>query len=238
MKLELTPRLLILAASIAGLVACDSTKRVQEEKQDIAQEQNEAQKERADLAREQHQERVDLNQKTGQEIAEERRDLAAAEHDQGAPLKNDAVREQRDVERELGARNEKVNELDQKQAKERADLAKDQRAERVEQREDLADARRDLNQERAEIVKDSREELRDLDQRAEKLRQKVETATPETKSQVTTALSGFPTERKAVERDIESITTVQEANLKRAKDKLKKELSSLDKRLDRAESYN
>jgi len=52
MKVELTPRLLILAASIAGFVACDNAaKRVQEERHDIVQEQNEANKERADLAR-------------------------------------------------------------------------------------------------------------------------------------------------------------------------------------------
>jgi len=87
-------------------------------------------------------------------------------------------------------------------------------------------------------VKDSRDELRDLDERAQKLRVKTETASPETRTQVTSALSGFPSERKSVERDIEAINTVQEANLKRAKDKVKKELGSLDKRLDRAESYD
>lgn len=237
MKVELTPRLLILAASIAGLVACDNAKRVQEEKQDIVQEQNEATKERADLARDQYQERVDLNRKTGHDIAEEQRDLAKAENDQGAPMKNDPAAEARDVDHAVGQRNEKMAELNRDQAKERANLAKDQAEERQDKREDLAAARRDLNEERAETVKDSRDELRDLDQRAEKVRTKTETATPETKSQVTTALSGFPTERRAVERDIDALTTVQEANFKRAKDKVKKELSSLDKRLDRAESH-
>jgi hypothetical protein len=239
MKVELTPRLLILAASIAGLVACDNAaKRVQEEKQDIVHEQNEATKERADLARKQQEERVDLNRKTEHDIAEEQRDLAKAQADQGAPMKNNPSTEAREVDRAVDKRNEEVAELHQKQAKERANLAKDQAEERKDQREDLAEARRDLNQERAEIVKDSREELRDLDQRAEKLRAKTETATPETKSQVTSALAGFPSERRTVERDIDSLNTVQEANLKRAKDKVKKELSSLDKRLDRAESMN
>jgi DNA repair exonuclease SbcCD ATPase subunit len=239
MKVELTPRLLILAAAIAGFSACDNAgKRVQEEKQDIAQEQQEAEKARAELAREQREERADLNRKTQNEVAEEHKDLAQAERGQGAPLQNDPARERNDVDRELAARGEKVDTLQDKQAKERAELAKDQQEERVEQRKDLAEARRDLNEERAEIVKDSREELRDLDQRAEKLRQKTETASPETKTQVTTALSGFPTERKAVERDIDALNTVQEANLRRAQDKVKKELSGLDKRLDRAESYN
>lgn len=237
MKVELTPRLLILAASIAGLVACDNAKRVQEEKQDIVQEQHEANKERADLARDQQQERVDLNRKTEHDIAEEQRDLAKAERDQGAPMKNNPGTEARDVDHAVGERNDKMAELNREQAKERANLAKDQAEERKDERKDLAAARQDLNEERAESVKDSREELRDLDQRAEKLRVKTETATPETKSQVTTALSGFPSERRTVERDIDALNTVQEANFKRAKDKVKKELSSLDKRLDRAESH-
>jgi hypothetical protein len=239
MKVELTPRLLILAASIAGLVACDNAaKRVQEEKQDIAQEQNEAVKERADLAREQREERVDLDRKTQGDIAEEQRDLAKAQRDEGAPMKNDPEREAREVNRAGQERGEETAELSQKHAKERANLAKEQQNERKEQKEELSEARRDLNEERADLMKDSREELRELDERAEKLRNKTETATPETKSQVTTALSGYPSERRTVERDIEALSTVQEANLKRAKDKVKKELSSLDKRLDRAESYN
>lgn len=240
MKVELTPRLLILAASIAGLVACEKPEqRVQEEKKDLVQEQNEAAKERADLAREQAKERADLERKAGDDIAEERRDLAEAERGAGTPMVGDKpADEQREVNRELEARNEKVGELNEKQRKERADLVREQKKERAEEREDLVEARKDLNEERAEIVKDSRDKLRDLDERAAKLQKNIETASAETRTQVTSALTGFPTERKAVERDIDAINTVQEANLKRAKDKVQKELSSLDKRLDRAESLD
>lgn len=238
MKVELTPRLLILAAAIAGFSACDRANQVQEEKQDIAQEQTKAENDRAELAREQQKERADLERKSDQNIAEEQKDLAQAQRGQGGAMHNDSTREQRDVDHQIDERNEKMNDLNQKQAKERADLSKDQAKERADEREDLTEARRDLNEERAEMVKDSRQELNDLDERAQKLRTKVETATPETRTHVTTALSGFPTERKAVERDIDALNTVQEANFKRAKDKVKKELSSLDKRLDRAESYD
>ena len=89
---------------------------------------------------------------------------------------------------------------------------------------------------RLDIMKDSRDELRDLDERVQKLQNKAQGATVEEKNHVATALTGWTSKREAAERDIEALKSVAAANLNRAKETVKKELSSLDKTLDKAES--
>ncbi len=92
------------------------------------------------------------------------------------------------------------------------------------------------DQERADIVKDSREELRDLDHRVSELQNKAQAATVEEKNKVANALTGWTSKREAAERDIEALNSVTATNLNRAKESVKKQLSALDKTLDKAEN--
>lgn len=227
---KLTPRVLILAASIAGLIACDSAKQVQQETQDLNATKQEVAKDQAELRQEQRQEQAELRTDENRAVA---RDPALR------PVDGTGA-----VEPGVNARAE--NRM-QDRAEDRADLAKDQAEERADlnqkatdkirdKQEDLAEAKQDANEERGDLLKDSRDKLRKIDERAAELRTKVSSATAEDKAQVTTALSSFPTKRQALERDIEALSSVKEANLSRAKDKVEKQFSSLDKTLDKAES--
>jgi hypothetical protein len=234
MNSTLTPRVMILAASIAGLIACDSTKQVQQETQDLNETKQEVAKDQADMRRDQAQEQAELRKDEQRDTA---RDPALR------PMDGTGV-----VEPGVNARaDNRAQDRAQDMAEERADLAKDQAEERAklneksadkirDEKQDLAEAKKDANEQRGDLVQDSRDKLRQIDARAEELRTKVSSATPEDKAQVTTALTGFPTKRQALERDIEALGTVKEANLSRAKDKVEKQLSSLDKTLDKAES--
>ena len=230
MKSTLTPRVMILAASIAGLIACDSAKQVQQETQDLNETKQEAAKDQAELRNEQLREQAELRQ-------DEQRDMP----------RDPALRPIDGTGMVQPGTTGRIDDRTHDMAEERADLAKDQAEERVDlnkkqsqkirdAQKELAEAKQDANEQRGELVKDTRDKLRVLDERAAELRTKVSTATAEDKAEVTTALSGFPTKRQALERDIEALGSVKEANLSRAKDKVEKQLSSLDKTLDRAES--
>jgi len=230
MKSTLTPRVMILAASIAGLIACDSAKQVQQETQDLNETKQEATKDQAELRNEQQREQAELRQDEQRNMP---RDPALRPIDGTGMVQPGTT----------GRTDDRAQDM----AEERADLAKDQAEERVDlnkkqsqkirdAQKELAEAKNDANEQRGELLKDTRDKLRELDERAAELRTKVSTATPEDKAEVTSALSGFPTKRQALERDIEALGSVKEANLTRAKDKVEKQLSSLDKTLDRAES--
>jgi hypothetical protein len=67
---------------------------------------------------------------------------------------------------------------------------------------------------------------------------RVEQGKAEDGKQVNSALAGFPSQRRAVERDIDALDKVTAANLNRAKENVEKKLSSLDKTLDRAEAHD
>jgi len=214
--------LTLLAASIAGLVACDQSKEVRSEAQDLNETKQEAVKEQAELQQEQRKEQAELRQEETREI--QREQPGARPIDTMGTHDDSAERAQERAE------------LTREQAKDRADLAKDQNEKIRDEKKDLVEAKQDANEQRAEILKDSREELTKLDERAAQLRNKVVEATAEDKAQVTSALSGWPTQRRDVERDIDALTSVKEANLNRAKTRVEKKLSALDNTLDRAES--
>jgi hypothetical protein len=215
-------QLTLLAASIAGLVACDQSKQVRNEAQDLNETKQEAVKEQAELQQEHQKEQAELRQEETREIQREQPGVRPIDsmgtHDDPAERAQERA------------------ELARDQAEERADLAKNQNEKIREEKKDVVEAKQEANEQRAEIVKDSREELTKLDQRAAELRNKVVEAKPEDKAQVTSALSGWPTQRREVERDIEALNSVKEANLDRAKTRVEKKLSALDNTLDRAES--
>ena len=70
MNRQPTPRVMILAASIAGLMACDKGQKVEEAQQDLSQQRQEATQEQAELRRDQAEERADLNKKAQRELAD------------------------------------------------------------------------------------------------------------------------------------------------------------------------
>lgn len=257
MKRRFTPRLMIIAASIAGLVACDSAKKAEQAQQNHYENAQEAAKEQAELTQEQRKEQAKLNQEHAEEKrevmkdgVEERNDMARGSDTTLGRGTDPAARDMRANREVAEERNEVANErteltreqqkeradLTKEQAEERADLSKDHAEERTEGSRKIAEASKDADEDRAEIVKDTREKLRDLDERAAKLQAKAQEASPQEKTQVSSALSAFPTKRQALERDIEALNNVAAANLNRAKDKVEKQISSLEKSLDRAES--
>jgi len=230
MTTSLTPRVLILAASIAGLIACDSTKNVQEERQDLNEAKQEAAKDQAELRADQQKEQAELRKDENRDIA---RDPAMRPVD-GTGVVEPGVNAR--VEKTAQDNAEERAELAKDQAEDRADLKQETRENVRDKKEDLAEAKKDANEERGDLLKDSREKLRKIDAREAQLRTKVSTASAQDKAEVTTALNSFPTQRKALERDIEALSSVKAANLSRAKDKVEKQFSSLDKTLDKAES--
>ena len=213
MKRPLT-NIMILAGSIAALSACDRSKQVERESQDLSQTQQETVKEQAELAQQQRQEQAELRNEQ--------------EHDRmhpsaiGADTPTEQAEERADMARD--------------QAQERARLNERQGEKMREEHKDLAEARHEANEQREDIEKDSRDKLADLDQRAQKLRDKVVEATEQERADVRSALTPFSGQREAAERDIEALDSVKEANLNRAKEKVQKRLSALDTTLDRAES--
>jgi hypothetical protein len=213
MKRPLT-NIMILAGSIAALSACDRGKQVERESQDLSQTQQETVKEQAELTREQRQEQADLQN-------EQARDMA---HPNAIGTDNPAERA------------EERADLSREQAEERARLSQRQSEKMREEQKDLAEAKQEANEQRADIVKDSRDKLADLDERAQKLRDKLAQANAQEQTEVRSALTPFSGQRQAIERDIEALDSVREANLSRTKEKLQKHLSALDTTLDRAES--
>jgi hypothetical protein len=231
MNRQLTPRVMILAASIAGLIACDNApKQVDRTQQDLSEHRQEAAKEQAELRREHEKERVDLQREAQRERAND--PVVVPPADTRAEVREENAREERaEINRE-------TTDLKKEHAKERADLNQEQAKDRKDLHEDLNEAKKDAERERAEIVKDSREKLQELDQRAAEVRARVEQGRAEDARQANSALSAFPGQRKAVERDIDALNTVTAANLNRAKGNVEKKLSSLDKTLDRAEAHD
>ncbi|MET0339965.1 MAG: hypothetical protein ABW252_03150 [Polyangiales bacterium] len=236
-----TPRLLMLAAAMAGLVACDNAKQAEQAQQNKLENQQEAAKDQAELTNEQRQEQAKLNQNQ----AEQQRDLAKDENEKTRELARGE--DAKDVAEERNEMAKDRADLHNEQQKERADLNKDQHEEQRDLAKDKAEERADdqnkvakktdkANEDRAEIVNDSREKLRELDTRLNELQQKAAAASPKEKTQVTTALATFPKGRQALERDIEALGTVQATNLNRAKTQVENKLSGLDKILDKAES--
>lgn len=241
MKRTLTPRVMILAASIAGLIACNASKKVEEQQQDLAETRQEVAKDQADLRNDQMKESANLQQ---EQLREQQRDGVGAPtvNRTGEPIaRTDTMghRDTNDIRENQNERAEDRTDLAKEHAEERAELNKDSAEKLQAKKEDVAEAKQDANEQRADLVKDSREKLRDLDERADKIRTKIgtgEAEEPKERTQVTTALSTYPTQRQAAERDIEALNSVSEANLNRAKKQVDKQLSSLDKVLDRAES--
>lgn len=217
MKRSLTSHALLLAASIAGLSACNTGKRVEQESQDLNQAKQEAANEQAQLRQEQRQEQI--------ELTEEQR------HDN-----TDMVGRTKPAEERVEERVEERAELNQDQAAQRQRLNERQNERIRDEQEDVTEAARAAAEQRADIMKDSRKELGKMDERAAELRSKAAQASVEERAAVDSALSAYPSRRDAVERDIEALDTVKAANLNRAKDKVEKQLSKLDQTLDRAES--
>jgi hypothetical protein len=220
-----TPRLLILAASMAGLIGCDNAaKKVEQEQQDLTEQRQEAQKEQAELVQEQQEEQRDL----ANDRAEPTRDMAGQRGTEPARAGGDMAAQ---------GSTDRMGELKQEQQEERADLQKEQAEELQDEKKDLVEAKEDVNAQRADLVNEQSEKLRDLQKRADELRAKAEgEAEGQKAQQVTAALSKFPTQQQSIERDIEALRTVKETNLNRAKTQVEKKLSSLEKTLDRAES--
>jgi len=218
----ITPRLMILAAAMAGLIACDNAKKVEQEQQDLTEQRQEVQKEQAELTQEHRKEQADLAKDRAEELRPDDR--------ANAPMAAPNAERIRDT-------NEEAAELNREQQKERADLRQDNAEELRGKEKDVVEAKQAVNEERAEIVSDKSEKLRKLETRVQEVQAKAQTETEGQKAQqVTAALSTFPTQRQAIERDIEALKTVTETNLNRAKDSVEKKLSSLEKVVDKAES--
>jgi len=237
-------RLLILAAAIAGVVACDNTKQAEQAQENQVEHAQEAQKDQAQLTQEQREEQAKLTQKQ----VEDQRDLVKDETKEHNEIAKSADKDIKDIREDQADLAKERNDLAQKQGEQRADLNKDQAEDRADLNKDqieqrnkdnkkLAAAAGDAQGERGDLVNKSREKLNDLDQRATAVQTKAAGATPEEKTQVATALTGWTSKRAAAERDIEALNSVTAANLNRAKSAVDKELSSLDKVLDKAESH-
>jgi DNA repair exonuclease SbcCD ATPase subunit len=212
MSLKTEAKLSLLLAC-AGLFACTPAAKVeqaQEEQQKVAAEATEK---RAELNRVQRDEAAEL-------IQEQRK--ARAEIDQNARAEN--------IDQQKEAVKVGTDQI-QERAKVEQDIAKDT----AEANGELAKASAELDQKRTEVQGRSRERLQKIDARANTLSSRTQTAEPGEKVQATQAMTGFPEARATAERDIEALSSVTAANLKRAEKAVDGELAKLEKKLDRVE---
>lgn len=197
----------------AGLFACTPAAKVeqaQEQQQKVAAEATE---QRAELNREQQQQAADLVQEQRKERAEQEQKARAENIDQ----QREAV--------QVGT----------EQIQERAKLEQDIAKEQAEANRDLAKASADLDKQRADLQGRSRERLHKIDARANTLSARTQSADGTGRTQAQQAMAGFPEERAAAEHDIEALSTVTAANLKRAEKTIDTNLAKLEKKLDRVE---
>ena len=212
MSLKTEAKLSILLAC-AGLFACNpaaKVERAQEEQQKVAAEATE---QRAELNREHRDEAAELTQEQRQERAEldqKARDKMINEQREAVKVGTDQMQERARLEAKLADKSNEAN-------------------------TDLSKASAELDQQRQQVQSRSRERLQKIDARATTLSSRAQTAEAKEKVSATEALSGFPSERETAERDIEALSTVTAANLKRAEKTVDNELAKLEKRLDRVE---
>jgi hypothetical protein len=197
----------------AGLVACNPAAKVEKAQEEQQKAAAEAAEKRAELNRQQQQEAADLVQ----EQRKERADL-----------------EQNAREQNIDQQREAVN-VGTDQMQERARLEQDIAKDQGEANRDLAQANAELDRQRADLQGRSRERLLKIDARANTLSARTQQAQPNEKVHAQQALTGFTEERAAAEHDIEALSTVTAANLKRAEKAVDSTLAKLEKKLDRVE---
>jgi hypothetical protein len=197
----------------AGLVACNPAAKVEQ-----AQEQQ---------------------QKAAAEAAEKRAELNRQHQEQAAELVQEQRKERAEIEQNTREQNiEQQREavtVGTDQMQERARLEQDIAKEQSQANRDLAQANAELDRQRADLQGRSRERLLKIDARANTLSARTQQAQGNEKVQAQQALTGFPEERAAAERDIEALSTVTAANLKRAEKAVDTTLAKLEKKLDRVQ---
>lgn len=212
MSLKTEAKLSILLAC-AGLFACNPAAKVEQAQQEQAKVAAEATEKRAELNREQREEAAKL-------IEEQRKERA--DIDQNAREQN--------VDQQKEALNVGTDQM-----KERANVEQEIAKDQAEANKDLTKATAELDKQRADLQSKSRERLLKIDARANTLTARTQTAEAKEKVQANQALAGFPEQRAAAERDIEALTSVTAANLKRAEKAVDGTLANLEKKLDRVE---
>lgn len=197
----------------AGLLACNpaaKVERAEEQQQKVAAEATE---QRAELNREQQKEAADLVQ----EQRKERADIEQNAREQNIEQQKEAVKVGTD------------------QIQERARLEQNIAKDQAEATGELNKATADLDKQRADLQGKSRERLQKIDARANTLTSRTQSAPPSERTHALQAMSGYPEARATAERDIEALSTVTAANLKRAEKTVDNELAKLEQKLDRVE---
>ena len=197
----------------AGLFACNpaaKVERAEEQQQKVAAEATE---QRAELNREHQKEAADLVQ----EQRKERADIEQNAREQNIEQQKEAVKVGTD------------------QIQERARLEQDIAKDQAQATGELNKATAELDRQRADLQGKSRERLQKIDARANTLTSRTQSAPPSERTQALQAMSGFPEARATAERDIEALSTVTAANIKRAEKTVDNELAKLEQKLDRVE---
>jgi len=212
MSLKTGAKLSILVA-IAGVTACDpaaKVERAQEQEQQVAAE---AQEKRAEIARQHREQAAEVVNDQRQERAEldqKSRETMIGEQKEAVKLGTEQIQERAKVENDIA---EKSSDAQRK----------------------MNEATAELDEKRVKLLSRSRERLDKINTRASSITTRAQAAKVEDKTVIDRELSGFPAERDNAERDIEALSTVTAANLKRAEKTVDSQLAKLEKRLDRAE---